>query len=520
MKRFIPAWYSAHQWWESQAEPFYRKRSITEFDDLISLMAMHQKNHYDFEMMILNYSPHLRTFLHRHGLFESVYWSVFDEIQGFTHQPPQSIDYRQLNWPEGTEFIYMPYLIRAITPTNHYFNIYFSQEGYLIWIEEIENQMKCRRYVFDDRGFLSSVLYYNAQGAPQLLRYMTQDGDWILEEDLVRGEVAVHDKYGVHFLQRHYTSMSEVIQEHLGYYRDRTINDFDEVIIAADVRHNSLITHTFKTQRLCFSLFQQRNLGMTERDLQTLEAGQCWLVDTRENERMLENYKATFNLTNRLMRITPFDAQVMPNRSNQLHETYVGLWVDGLSDAQLKRLLSQLVHYMEQHEEVRLVLLTELENAHISQWLLNEISTINDCFNHKKDIPEELVDLMKAVEEVVYIELKRVPFELDIVEAIATLRMMIDLSEEPDLFLQICCLGAGLPQINSAITDYVQQGANGLVIDSEQALIPALDYFLAHLKHWNHSYAYSQKLAKKYASKKIIEQLNQLIEGGQYGSHI
>ncbi|PTG17016.1 accessory Sec system protein Asp1 [Staphylococcus chromogenes] len=518
MKRFIPAWYSSHQWWESQAEPFYRKRSITEFDDLISLMAMHQKNDCDFEMMILNYSPHLRTFLHRHDLFESKYWSVFDEIQGFTHQTPQSVDYRQLNWPSGTEFVYTPYLIRAITAKNRYSNIYFSQEGYLIWIEDFENQTKCRRFVFDDRGCLSSVLYFDTQGAPQTLRYMTQDGGWILEENLVQGTVAVHEKYEIHFSKYTYSTMSEVIQEYLGYHRDRTMNDLDEIIIAADVRHNALITKTFKTQRLCFSLFQQRNLDMTEHDLQTIEAGQSWLVDTRENERRLEKYKAKHHLSNRLMRITPFDAQVMPNRSNQLHETYIGLWIDGLSESQLKSVLPQLVHYMEQHEEVRLVLLTEWEKHRVSRWLLNEITAINDRFNHKKDLPEELMELMKEVEEVVYIELKMVPFELDIVEAMTTLRIVIDLSEEPDLFLQICCLGAGLPQINQTETDYVQPGTNGLVINTEQALIPALDYFLTHLKHWNYSYAYSQKLAKNYASEKIIDQLNQLIEGGEYGA--
>ncbi|WP_369044554.1 accessory Sec system protein Asp1 [Staphylococcus chromogenes] len=518
MKRFIPAWYSSHQWWESQAEPFYRKRSITEFDDLISLMAMHQKNDCDFEMMILNYSPHLRTFLHRHDLFESKYWSVFDEIQGFTHQTPQSVDYRQLNWPSGTEFVYTPYLIRAITAKNRYSNIYFSQEGYLIWIEDFENQTKCRRFVFDDRGWLSSVLYFDTQGVPQTLRYMTQDGDWILEENLVQGTVTVHEKYEIHFSMCKYSTMSEVIQEYLGYHRERTMSDLDEIIIAADVRHNALITKTFKTQRLCFSLFQQRNLDMTEHDLQSIEAGQSWLVDTRENERRLEKYKDKHHLSNRLMRITPFDAQVMPNRSNQLHETYIGLWIDGLSEAQLKSVLPQLVHYMEQHEEVRLVLLTEWEKHRVSRWLLNEITAINDRFNHKTEIPEELMELMKEVEEVVYIELKMVPFELDIVEAMTTLRIVIDLSEEPDLFLQICCLGAGLPQINQTETDYVQPGTNELVLDTEQALIPALDYFLKHLKHWNHSYAYSQKLAKNYASEKIIDQLNQLIEGGEYGA--
>ncbi|RNM44750.1 accessory Sec system glycosyltransferase Asp1, partial [Staphylococcus aureus] len=36
--------------------------------------------------------------------------SLFDEIQGATHGTPVAIDYRELSWPEDTEFIYTPYL--------------------------------------------------------------------------------------------------------------------------------------------------------------------------------------------------------------------------------------------------------------------------------------------------------------------------------------------------------------------------------------------------------------------------
>ena len=56
--------------------------------------------------MILSFSPYLRTFLHRYDLFETNYWSVFDDIQDVSHQTPQAIDYRDLAWPENTEFIF------------------------------------------------------------------------------------------------------------------------------------------------------------------------------------------------------------------------------------------------------------------------------------------------------------------------------------------------------------------------------------------------------------------------------
>ena len=128
MKRFIPAWYSRNRWWESTSRPFYLKQ-YTDFDDMISLMTMHSSNNVDYQLIVLNFSPYLRTFLHRYDLYESHYWSVFDEIQGVGHQTPQAIDYRDLSWPEGTEFIFTPFQIQAITGDNTFSKIHFSQEG-------------------------------------------------------------------------------------------------------------------------------------------------------------------------------------------------------------------------------------------------------------------------------------------------------------------------------------------------------------------------------------------------------
>ena len=157
MKRFIPAWYSHDKWWESTSVPFYQKRQYTDFDDMISLMTMHSKNNVDYQLMILSFSPYLRTFLHRYDLFETNYWSVFDDIQGVSHQTPQAIDYRDLAWPENTEFIFTPYKIQAVTGEHTFSKIHFSQEGYLMWIEDFQHNIIQRRYVIDDRGFISAV---------------------------------------------------------------------------------------------------------------------------------------------------------------------------------------------------------------------------------------------------------------------------------------------------------------------------------------------------------------------------
>ena len=84
------------------------------------------------------------------------------------------------------------------------------------------------------------------------------------------------------------------------------------------------------------------------------------------------------------------------------------------------------------------------------------------------------------------------------------LRVVIDLGDEPDLYLQISAISAGVPQINMIETDYVTSNVNGLIIPSSSNMIQALDYFLLSLKNWNYSYASSIKLVDEFSSTKII----------------
>ncbi|MGV3043141.1 accessory Sec system protein Asp1 [Staphylococcus rostri] len=520
MKYFIPAWYSGHQWWESKMEPYFYNQAETTFDDMISLMSMHRLNHESFQMIVLNYTPDLRTFLHRHDLFDMTYWSVFDEIQGFQHRTPRAIDYRHLDWPVGTEFLYLAHMIRAMMPDEMHADVYFNQDGYVIWIEVFQHNVSKYRYVLDDRGYVSSIIYFDEAGKPNHQRYLTHDGDWILQEDLVSGEVSVHEQYAHYFSQQRYASMSEVIFEYVAQYRDQVFEQTDTVIVAADMRHNKPIADIFAQYKRCYSVFQQRPHASIEA-LESMDPHANWLVDTLDNEQLLEAYRVQRGISNRLLRITPFDAQPMSNISSQLHETFIGVWIDGMGTEQLLTMLTELTDYLNQDEALRLVLLSKSKPKYaLPTELKRQIEAINAQMNEKDETSEAVSELMKGKEPIDYIQVKYVPFELDIIEAISTLRIVIDLSKEPDLFLQICCLSTGIPQINVRATDYVTHKENGYVVDGETRLHVALDYYLMQLKNWNKSYAYAMKLAKKYASDKIIAQLDALIEGENDGAEV
>lgn len=62
MKYFIPAWYDDQRWWQDTTVPYYQLQNKTEFDDMISLMGMHLENDLDYQLIVLNHAPNLRTF--------------------------------------------------------------------------------------------------------------------------------------------------------------------------------------------------------------------------------------------------------------------------------------------------------------------------------------------------------------------------------------------------------------------------------------------------------------------------
>ncbi|RIM83603.1 accessory Sec system protein Asp1 [Staphylococcus xylosus] len=514
MKYFIPAWYNYGNWWEEKVKPFYSRKSVKEFDDMISLMNMHSKNQEPFKMLILNYSPDLRMFLHRYDLFEANYWSLFDDIQGFKSGTPSPIDFKSLNWPEGSEFVYTPFLVRCVTSDTTYYNINFDQYGYMIWIEAFEYGQRTLRYIFDDRGYLSSVLYFDEQGIPLRQQYMTINGDCILTAELIDGTIHVSERYQYRFNQLVYNSMEDLLQERLALYMQKETSCNNPIIIAADERHNYFLSDILSDYQLCFSIFKKRNSDLTDTLLSSISRSNYWLVDMLDDEEVLQKYKQKYNLNVSILRITPFDAQILPNQSSQYYETYIGMWIDGIAQDTLRQSLQQVIKYIEKNENMRLILLTEQDIKVLPHWVNEQVQSVNDKYNSINEDEDGInVLLADEMDYIEIIEIKHVPFEQDVREALLNVRIIIDLNREPDLFLQISCISAGIPQINLRKTDYVVDEINGLVIESINRLTESLQYFLNHLKNWNYSFAYSIKLVESFGSKEIVGRLNRWIEG-------
>lgn len=298
MKYFIPAWYDDQRWWQDTTVPYYQLQNKTEFDDMISLMGMHLENDLDYRLIVLNHAPNLRTFLHRYDLYETKYWSVFDEIQGFSHHAPQAINYHHLKWPDDVEFVYTPYLLKCVTSEQTYTNIYFSQEGYSIWFEEFERDQLQRRYIFDDRGYLSAIRYFDDQGEASYQEYLTINGDCVLHEDLKNGRVTVSKRYQHHYQQTEYNNMAQLIEEKFQAMIAHQIHEDDHVIVASDARHNRQIANHIPAKSLSYSFFKNRNETVSDEEYQSIVKNAHLIVDSVQLERDLISHQEKYQREN------------------------------------------------------------------------------------------------------------------------------------------------------------------------------------------------------------------------------
>ena len=161
MYRFIPSWYSNVFKWHANETPGREKRDGYEFDDTVNQVRMFLSAGEDVEIMVLAYMPRMRSFLHRQGLSGVRVFSVFDKIQGIDESRCGLLSYLDLEWPDDVEFVFSPFVISAFSQNRYFARVELSQEGTLLWIDFLgEDGKTAQRKIFDDRGFLSSTLFF------------------------------------------------------------------------------------------------------------------------------------------------------------------------------------------------------------------------------------------------------------------------------------------------------------------------------------------------------------------------
>lgn len=518
MYYFLPAWYRGDQSWDSHEQVWFHQ-SQHGFDDTINQVRMFTSSGQAAALLVPVFFPNLRHFAYQQGIYEVPRLSVFDYLQGIPADlPVVNLDYHDFAWPADANYVYNPFTVTVFSKGQRYAQISMGPEGNLIVMDLFKNDQRYRQLDFDDRGFVSRVSEYNEQ--QQLVRqaYLDHLGN---EQFYVAADGQVHIVGGVH-LARHqgiYPDLRSLITEQFTQFVQEKIQPADLVVAAADPFHDQMLGEVVPNEQLVLSYFGDRADLATAAEAELAQRAILTIADSNHNQQRLEALGA------QTLQLPPLDTRLSLGISNQERLLKIMLLIDDLSTAALRSALAIIMTTMNENDLIDLTLLTfqpfqrQEEIATLVAELNNQLGLRDQyTFNQIEaaEAENQLADNLDAAQETARerdIHLVTVNSEPQLIQAVHTTRLLIDLSAQPDVFLQIAGISAGIPEILRAEALYVEDGKNGRLLQNVTTdLAPAIHFYLDGLKNWNTALVHAANKIADYTSRRIVKRLQAAIK--------
>ena len=515
MMYFVPSWYHGNEYKENE-QYSYRRRTVTEFDDSVKQVQMFNRNNImDYKILNLSYCPNFRHFLHRQSVFHAPYWSCFDAIQEIRRTKVDILSYRDLMWPDHTEFVYTPFCIVAYVHNEKYAEIHFGEDGNMIEVFLFQSEIMVRKNVYDDRGFLSTTIVYE-NNQPIYEQYLDEKGNWKLlhffEDDHI--EINSENPYYLignkrfAFDSLNYDSMESLIEEVFSTYLDEMTEKSDIFCLAMHTLHHDLLESLFTQRKTILSFYQNRMELFEDAELKSLirSTNYC-IVDSKHKIRPLEKYAGQ---TLPIVDITPFDTRADFGISQQLTVQNILVPIDSIEQSKLEALIVLFAKYFETNETARVHFFTRNANWDRVDSVLDftrevlKANGLDERLARKETNDKAEFDLDEDEKVPMKFFVDQCVDELSISKCIREQRIMVDVTSRPDLYLQISCISSAIPQIVSHVTQYVHNGKNGFVVKDISEISHCLTYYLDNITNWNKCVIYSYELSKEYNTASLI----------------
>ena len=513
MLYFIPSWYHGNEFHENE-QSFYSRRMVTEFDDTVKQVQLFNRNHImDYQILNLSFSPNFRHFLHRQSVFHAPYFSVFDAIQEIKTQAVDTLSFHDLAWPKYTEFVYTDFCVIAYVSGQKYAEILFGEDGNMIQVDLFQKDVVVRKNIYDDRGFLSCTqIYQNNKRVYE--QFLGEDGKWKFIHFFGDDHIEINNQNNMYnvegqtyiFRKSTYTDMSEFLLEVLNTFI-RTTKDSDIFCMAMHPLHNSILEKALKDKKTILSFYKDRSNNYSE--LSSMISNANYVVtDTSDKiTRIKDNVESSISIID----ITPFDTRVDFGVSQQLNVQNILVPVDGLDVEDLDNLILLFAQYFNENEHARIHFFTRNAMYNRADQILNHVQQVlienrlDARLARKEDDKKAEFDLDGENQIPIKFYVDQCVDELSISKCIRLQRIMVDITKNPDLYLQISSISTGIPMLVRQENQYVHHGQNGFIIDDLNDIPMYLSYYLNSLTNWNKAMISSYEIGKVYNTKRLIQ---------------
>ena len=505
----IPSWYKTNEWKEFE-KIWYKSREHSETDDTVKQVQLFHRNAIcDYRILLLSYAPNFRHFLHRQSMYRANYWSVFDSIQCVKKTKQSLISFRDLKWPKNIEFLYSQFSIIAMLNNIKYAQVEFGEYGNMIQVDLYKNGVLYRQNFYDDRGFISCTSVYE-NGVKKYDQYLDENGLWKLCE-FDDGAVLVNPKNcnyligdnSYHFSKEEYESIEQVIEEVFNTYISNT-NDCDIFCIAADNQHSNLLNRSLKNKKTIYSLFLDREIKN-----ESLANASCILTDSEMNFNKVKNDELLKDKY--IVNIPPYDTRKDYGISQQMHVQKILVPLDSLPEERFTKIIINLAKYMENNEDARAHIFTRVSAYNQEDLILEFVRKVLSDNGFpvqwaRKENKNSFEIIPEGDETPIKFIVEKCNDDISINKCMKQQRLLLDLADKPDLFLQISCISMGIPQILANENQYMKDGRNGRVNRDIDNLQEDLSFYLESLNNWNSAMIEAYAIGKEHTNEELIQQ--------------
>lgn len=302
--------------------------------------------------------------------------------------------------------------------------------------------------------------------------------------------------------------MESLIEEVFSTYLDEMTDSTDIFCLAMHTLHHDLLESLFTQRKTILSFYQNRMELFEDAELKSLirSTNYC-IVDSKHKIGPLEKYAGK---TLPIVDITPFDTRADFGISQQLTVQNILVPIDSIEQSKLETLIVLFAKYFETNETARVHFFTRNANWDRVDSVLNfvrdvlKVNGLDERLALKETNDKAEFDLDEDEKVPIKFFVDQCVDELSISKCIREQRIMVDVTTQPDLYLQISCISSAIPQIVSFRTQYVHNGKNGFVVKDISEISHCLTYYLDNITNWNKCVIYSYELGKEYNTASLI----------------
>lgn len=512
MITFIPLWENTSNMRES-------------VDDLIGQIRSFILLKKSYRILVSDYIPNLRYFLHRFDLLESNYLSIFDELQGFKDKNQKHISLKDLNFHDNASFIYSTYYILVFENKEIIGKVILGEGGHISEVHHLKNSLLTMVEIYDDRGFISSRKYYSERKLDYTI-YLDSNEEEIFVEYNSQGDCVVNLENSHGLKSLYYDDIEkikfEIIELNLLKYKS------EKIIISISNKNLNFINSSKQINKMVFSVFKNHYHHIESLDEEFKES----ISKSRGVMFDSDTYLPIFNTlevsSKKLHKVTPYDTRFNLSTTQEIKEEIIYFDARDLHSDTFCLVMKYIINYFNQeivieqtNRKFKLIVRVDqnkesesfkIINEILSNLFPDEISQINN--NIDNEILKQITPKVLLVNSLIQsIELKVIWTEEEFFKIMDQTRLIVDLSDEPDLFTQMAGISAGLPQINAKETEYVEHKKNGIILVEIFHLEMYLRYYLDELQHWQEARAFTIHKIKNYSSIRLSQNIENIFSG-------